>query len=236
MFERYQRQIAFDALGEAGQRALQRGSALVVGCGGLGCAVVSGLARAGVGRVVVIDSDRVETSNLHRQILYDEEDLTRLKAEVAGEKLRRINSSVTIDSRSLRITAANVDELLAEVELVVDATDNMESRYLINEACVRRQRPWIYGGVTGAQGMLMNILPGQGPCFRCLFEPGPAIPAGPVFGPVPPVLGFMQAVEACKILAGADPLRQLLCFDLWRQQWDAIEVRRDPRCATCAAP
>ncbi len=240
MDERYCRQTAFESLGRRGQARLRDSSVLVAGCGGLGAASANALVRAGVGRVRIVDRDVVETSNLHRQILYDEADVASglPKAEIAAAKLRRVDSNAQVECRALEILADNIEELVADVDLVVDGTDNMATRYLINEACVRRGTPWVYAGIQGATGMTLNILPGEGPCFRCLFPtaegPRPGAGAPPVLGPTPAVAAGIQAMEAIKILAGAEPSRSLLSFDLWAGYWQAIEVARDPECPTCA--
>jgi adenylyltransferase/sulfurtransferase len=239
MDERFSRQIAFKALGEQGQARLRDSSVLVAGCGGLGAASANALVRAGVGRVRIADRDVVEESNLHRQILYDEEDAasSEHKVEIAARKLRRVYSDAQIESRALEISAANIEELIAGVDLVVDGTDNMSTRYLINEACVRSGTPWVYAGIHGATGMTMNILPGEGPCLSCLFpdseERRSALRGAPVLGPTPAVAASIQAMEAIKILAGAEPSRALLSFDLWAGHWQVIQVARDADCPTC---
>lgn len=239
MDERFCRQVAFPGLGEPGQRRLRESAVLVAGCGGLGAASANALVRAGVGRVRIADRDVVETSNLHRQVLYDEEDVRSgdPKVEIAARKLRRVDSDAQIESRALEISSANIEELIRDVDLVVDGTDNMETRYLINDACVESGTPWIYAGIHGATGMTLNIFPGEGPCLRCLF-PAPesrreARRGAPVLGPTPAVASAIQAIEAIKILCGAEPRRDLLSFDLWSGQWHCIEVVRDAACPTC---
>jgi len=239
MDERFSRQIAFAPLGTDGQERLRKSAVLVAGCGGLGAAAASALVRAGVGRVRIADRDVVERSNLHRQILYDEEDVAsgEPKVEVAARKLRRVDSAAQVESRAVEISASNIDELMADVDLVMDGTDNMATRYLINDACVRRGTPWIYAGVQGATGMLLPILPGRGPCLRCLFaasgDPLEAPRVPPVLGPTPAVAASIQAIEAIKILSGAEPSPVLLSFDLWNGDWQVIQVVRDADCPTC---
>ncbi len=239
MMDRYRRQIAFSPFGEAGQRSLARARVLVVGCGGLGAAACSALVRAGVGGLRVVDPDRVELDNLHRQILYDERDIGSPKVDVARGKLQAINSDVSVEAHAVELSEGNVEEMLREVSLVIDATDNLRSRYLINDACLGHALPWIYGGVDGATGMTMTVLPRQGPCFCCLFprssdeEPLVAATGGAVLGPVPAIVAAIQAIEACKVLAGASSPPALLRFDLWEQSWQRIVACRDERCAAC---
>lgn len=239
MTDRYQRQTAFAPFGEAGQRALSDARVLVVGCGGLGAAACMFLARAGVGALRVVDPDRVACSNLHRQVLFDEADLGAPKVEVARRKLLAISAGLAIEARVASFGEKDADELLRDVSLVIDGTDNLAARYAINDACLRRDLPWIYGGVEGATGMTLTVLPGQGPCFACLFpraggDPPPAAPAGrPVLGPVPAIVAGMQVVQACRVLAGDGTPPALLQVDLWEQRWQRVVVARDPACGSC---
>ncbi len=175
MDARYAKQVLLKELGSAGQQKLAAAAALVVGCGALGSVQSQLLVRAGVGRVRIVDRDVPDLENLHRQILFDEDDVAARwpKADVAGRKLPKANSTVAVETRVMEVTAANIDGLVADVDLVLDATDNFEARYLINDACVRHHKPWIYGGVIATAGMTMTIVPGRGPCLRCLLPEPP---------------------------------------------------------------
>ena len=240
--ERYSRQILFDKIGEAGQEKLAGGSALVVGCGALGAAVASLLVRAGVGTVRLVDRDVVEASNLHRQILFDEADAAaRLpKAEAAARKLRAMNRACRIEAHVADVTPRNVERLVAGMSVVVDGLDNFEARYLINDACVSASIPWVYGGVLGSVGVTMTVLPGDGPCLRCVF-PGPPAPGTlpacdtqGVIGPAPVAIGALEAVEACKILLGSgDARRELAYLDVWEGSLRTVRVTRSASCPAC---
>src|SRR6266566_1595557 len=171
VLDRYVRQMRYAPLGEEGQRRLMAGRALVCGCGALGSMIAALLARAGVGKLRIVDRDFLELNNLQRQMLYDEADVAAglPKAIAAAEHLRRINSAIEIEPVVADVTAANVLELCRDVDVVVDGTDNFETRFLVNEAALKLGLPWVYGGAVGASGQTMTILPGETPCLRCLI-------------------------------------------------------------------
>ncbi|MBU0926403.1 MAG: ThiF family adenylyltransferase [Spirochaetes bacterium] len=238
---RYQRQLAFSGIGPAGQERLARARATVIGVGALGTAIANSLARAGFGFIRLVDPDRVEESNLQRQMLFDEDDAAAgvLKAEAAAARLQRVNSGVSIEPIAARADASNIDALVGDVDVTLDGTDNFEARYLVNDACARLGRPWVYGGVLADSGVSMNIVPG-GPCLRCLIpEPPPAgsfatpETAG-VLNQITAIIGSIEAVEAMKIVLGSpDVRRSLLSISLWDAQFNAIDVQRNPECPTC---
>lgn len=240
---RYARQALLPEIGKAGQERLGAGSVLVVGCGALGSAAAAFLVRAGVGRVVVADRDIVEIHNLHRQLLYDEEDVANAmpKAEAAARRLRRINSSIEIEPRLIDVAPRNVEDLIRDVDVVLDGTDNVETRYLLNDACLEHNRRWVYGGAVGTSGMTLNILPGDGPCLRCIFpEPPPpaSLPtcdtAG-VLNTLPALVASLQAGEVQKLLIGSDALsRDLVVVDPWHGSFQRIGVKRSADCPACA--
>jgi adenylyltransferase/sulfurtransferase len=238
---RYVRQSLLSELGQAGQRALGQGSVMVLGCGALGAMAANALARAGVGRILVVDRDVVELNNLHRQVLYDEDDVAAglPKAEAAANRLRRINSEIQVQGRALDVNPRNVEQLVQEVSLVVDGSDNFETRYLLNDACVKQGKPWIYCGVIGVSGLLMNVLPGRGPCLRCLFPQMPPVGSLPtcetrgVLGTVPMTLASIQATEAIKLLVGKQPLEGLLSVNLWDSSYRTITVLPAQECPAC---
>jgi adenylyltransferase/sulfurtransferase len=240
---RYTRQVIFAGIGEEGQRRLLKARAVVVGCGALGTAIANHLARAGVGELAVVDRDAIELHNLHRQSLFDEEDVRRglSKAAAAGEKLRRINSGIRVEAQVMDVRRNNIESLIAGADVVLDGTDNFATRYLINDACLKHRIPWIYGGILGASGMTMTILPGRTPCLRCLFaEPPPpgAVPncadAGTV-GPAVAAIGSLQAAEAMKLITGQGKLNEgLITVDLWENRFTTLAVpERTPGCPAC---
>lgn len=239
---RYQRHLAFDRIGAEGQRRLARGSVLVAGCGALGGAAAVLLVRAGVGAVRLADADVVEPSNLPRQILYDEADVGTGVPKVlrAAERLRAANSACRIDPRAERIDAKSIDRLLDGIDVVVDGLDNFATRYVVNDACVRRGIPWVYGGVVGASGVTLTVRPGRGPCLRCVFPEAPPEDAVPtcqshgVVAPAPVAVAALETVEALKLLLGRDDVRpDLLSLDLWDGTFRAVRVARAPGCPAC---
>jgi molybdopterin/thiamine biosynthesis adenylyltransferase len=241
MNQRYAKQILLKDLGAEGQQKLAGASVLIVGCGALGSVQSQLLVRAGVGRVRIVDRDVPEIGNLHRQILFDEDDVQARspKADVAARRLARVNSSVILDARVMEVTAGNIDALVSDMDLVLDATDNFETRYLINDACVRSRKPWIYGGVIATSGMSMTIVPGRGPCLRCLFpeppEPGtvPTIRTEGVLATAPVTVAALEVTEAIKLLCGAQPREGLLMLDVWTGSFQSVPVLRDENCPAC---
>lgn len=245
--QRYARQRIFAPIGVGGQVRLAQAQVAIVGCGALGTHLADMLARAGVGRLILIDRDIVEWSNLQRQILFDEADAREgtPKALAAAARLRQVNSAIAIEARVLDLDAEAARELVAEVGLVLDGSDAFETRYLINDACVEAGVPWIYSAVVGAEAMTMNChAPLEGgertPCLRCLW-PDPAPPGtaatcdtvGVLNGAVSVVTG-MAATEALKLLLGSPQLsRELRSVDLWDGVFDGITLARDPACPTC---
>ncbi|HXY09717.1 MAG TPA: ThiF family adenylyltransferase [Terriglobales bacterium] len=241
--ERYSRQILFAGIGPEGQRKLGSASAAVVGCGATGSALVSLLARAGVGRMRIIDRDYVEASNLQRQSLFDEADASELlpKAVAAARKISAFNSAIVIEPQVADLTPANIDTLLEEVPLILDGTDNFETRYLINDFAVKHSRTWIYTAAVGSYGVTMNIVPGETACLACLFPDPPqgmveTCENAGIVNSAAHLSASLAATEAIKILVGErrQLRRTLLSFDVWSNQ--RAEVRADrPRlgCRAC---
>ncbi len=242
---RYARQMRYPALGEAGQRRLAAARVLICGCGALGSVAADILARAGVGRLRIVDRDFLETSNLQRQVLFDEADVAANLPKViaAAEKLRRINRDIEIEPVVADVTAGNVLELYREIDLIVDGTDNFETRYLLNEAALRLEIPWVYGGAIGATGQTMTILPGETACFRCIMPepppPGstPTCDTAGILAPASHVVASLQACEAIKILSGnrAAINRRLAVIDLWDNSVRhlGLDRLRETGCPTC---
>lgn len=241
MRARFVRQTVLPQVGEAGQTRLLGKKVLVAGCGALGTHTAEALLRAGVQHLVLVDRDVVEEHNLHRVSLFTPGDVGRPKAEAAAEKLRSIDPQARIDVRVAHLDGALAEELVPQVDLVVDGLDNLETRYVVNEACVKHERPWVYTAVLATYGMIMGIWPGRGPCLRCLFPnpPGPGtIPtcaeAG-ILGPVPGALASIQAATALRLLLEGPtaPVGTLLYLDLWGLRAQSVEVKRNPSCPTC---
>jgi adenylyltransferase/sulfurtransferase len=223
--DRYSRQIRFPQLGEAGQRALNKSRVTLCGCGALGTVLANHLARAGVGSIRIVDRDFIETHNLQRQILFDEDDVARNlpKAEAAARKLRTINSAIDVEPVVTDIDHTNILQLVGDADVILDGTDNFETRYLINDAAVKLEKPWIYGGVIGSEGQTMTIIPGKTPCLRCVIESAPPPGMSPtcetagVLGPAVAVIASFEAIEAIKLLSGASNAlnTQLIMVDVW---------------------
>ena len=242
MADRYSRQTLFAPIGSAGQAQLRQARVAILGCGALGTGLANHLCRAGVGRLLIADRDYIELNNLQRQILFDEEDIARHlpKAVAAVQRLGKVNSEVQLEPLVEDVNAEGIESLVREVDLVLDATDNFETRYLLNDACVKHQRPWIYSGVIASYGVTMNILPGETPCLRCVFPemplPGTSATcdtAGVLNGIVAAITG-VAATEALKILLKSEKVsRDLFWMDLWENTSERIALPRDPRCPTC---
>jgi molybdopterin-synthase adenylyltransferase len=243
---RYIRQVRFPPLGEDGQRRLMRARALLCGCGALGSAIANTLVRAGVGTLRIVDRDFVELSNLQRQVLFDEADARAglPKAIAAAEKLRQVNSTVSIEPIVADIEPRNIERFCANVDVILDGTDNFETRFLLNDAAVKLRLPWIYGGCVGAEGQTMTIVPGETLCLRCLMPECPAPGSEPtcdvagILGPIVGLIASIEAVEAIKLLSGSRDAvsHNLTVVELWQNCVRQIDVRglRDRTdCATC---
>ncbi len=231
---RYDRQLKF--LGVEAQLKLKRSKVLVVGAGGLGSAILYYLVAAGVGEVYVVDSERIELSNLNRQILYTTNDIGRFKVDVLKERLSSLNPNVNIVVYRRRFDRSLAEELIPRVDLVIDALDNWETRFLLNEYCVKYLKPLIHAGVREAYGQLLVIVPGKGPCLRCLFPKMPREERDiPVVGAIVGILGSLQVMEAIKLLTGyGEPsIGKLILVDGKRGSFEAIRVRRNPECPVC---
>jgi len=244
--ERYVRQMRFTPLGEQGQQRLSAARVLVCGCGALGSVLANTLARAGVGFLRLVDRDVLETSNLQRQVLYDEADVAAglPKAVAAQNKLQRINSQIQVESIVADVDHRNIRRLADDVDLLLDGTDNFETRFLLNDAAVALEMPWIYGGCIGAEGQTMTILPGETACLTCLMQdvppPGttPTCDTAGILGPAVNVVASLQAVEALKILSGHREAvsRQLTVFEIWDNRIRQISLERlreQVDCRTC---
>jgi len=241
---RYIRQTAFVGVGEAGQQILGKSRVAIVGVGALGTVSANCLARAGIGFLRLIDKDHVERINLHRQILYTEDDAAQCvpKAIAACSFLAQANSDIQLEPVVTELNAANAEHYFADVDLVLDAVDNWQTRFLINEVCRRQSRPWIYCAVMASQGMTMNFLPGDQPCLQCVVpvqaiaNVQPTIATEGVLNMTTGTIAAFQAGEAIKILLGSPQIRQGLFFaDFWNNKFKTVPFVRDANCSVCAA-
>jgi adenylyltransferase/sulfurtransferase len=240
---RYSRQVLFSGIGAEGQKKLAAGHVAIVGCGATGAAVAGLLARAGVGTLTLIDRDYVEWSNLQRQVLFDEEDAAGAlpKAEAARRKIARCNSEVQVQAHVTDLTPENIHALLRPAQLVLDATDNFETRYLLNDYAMEQGKPWIYTGAVGPYAITLNVLPGETACLACIF---PAPPTGVtetcdtvgILNPAVNLAASLESMEAIKFLVGArnQMRRTLLAHDLWSNERSEIDASHPrPGCMAC---
>lgn len=238
---RYSRQLLLAEVGARGQAALGAARVVVVGAGGLGAPVLTYLAAAGVGTLVVVDGDAVDASNLHRQVLFTGADVGRPKPEAAAPRLAELAPWTSIEPVAERLTPGNAARLLAGATVAIDATDNFAARYLLNDACRLAGVPFVHGGLTRFGGLVTTFAPG-GPCYRCFFPHPPETGRIPgcgeegVLGPAVGVVGSLQALEAVKLIVGAEKdalIGRLLVLDLWRPTFEQVALPRDPACALC---
>jgi adenylyltransferase/sulfurtransferase len=237
----YQRQLLLPEVGLAGQRALKQARVLVIGAGGLGSPVLLYLAAAGIGTLGIVEHDQVDRSNLHRQILFDVDGIGQPKAERARHRLQRLNPHVRVNVHACKLEADNARALVRDYDVVVDATDNFRARYLINEACVREGKPNVSASILRFEGQMSVFVPGQGPCYRCLYPEAPPAHLAPscaeagVLGALPGAIGTLQAVEAIKLAMGLPSalVGKLLTFDAMTMDFRTLELARDAACPVC---
>jgi len=237
---RYQRHLALTEIGVAGQEKLKAARVLVVGAGGLGSPAALYLAAAGCGTLGLLDCDRVELSNLQRQVLFDSSGIARSKAEAGRERLASLNPEIRVLAHALELKAANVCAVFEDYDLVLDGTDRLSTRYLVNDACVILGLPLVSAAIHRFEGQVMTYVPGGGPCYRCVFPQAPeggvanCAQAG-VLGVLPGVLGTLQATEAIKLITGVgEPLTgRLLTYDALEMRFHEFRVARRPDCAVC---
>lgn len=240
---RYGRQILLPEVGIAGQERLRAGRVLVVGAGGLGSPAALYLAAAGVGTLGILDSDRVELSNLHRQLLHRSEDVDRQKTVSASETIGALNPHVTVRQHDERLSAQNAERIFRNYDLVIDGSDNYPTRYAVNDACARLDLPWVYASVERFSGQISFFPGAAGPCYRCLYpeapQPGSTASCDEigVLGVLPGILGTLQASEALKWMLGVgEPLTgKLVTFDIRTVQMRTVSYDRNPECAVCGA-
>ncbi|MGA9098348.1 MAG: HesA/MoeB/ThiF family protein [Methanotrichaceae archaeon] len=230
---RYDRQIKL--LGIDSQEKLKDAKVFIAGAGGLGSPISVYLAAAGIGRIVLVDNDVVELSNLNRQILYWEKDVGKSKALSAEEKLREMNSDINIEAIPETLDEHNASSLVGDADLIIDAMDNFDTRYLLNKTALAKNIPFIHGAIYGFHGQATTVLPGKTACLRCIFARAPPRAAFPVVGVTPGVIGLIQATEAIKYLTGMGELlaNKLLIWDGLKPSMETIDVKRDQACIDC---
>lgn len=237
--DRYSRQILLKNIRKKGQEKLKNSSAAVIGCGALGTTIANNLVRAGIGYIRVVDRDIVELNNLQRQNLFDEDDVGASKAGVIVKKLRKINSEIKIEPIADDVYYKNVENIIKNMDVILDGTDNMLVRFLINDACVKNDIPWIYGGAIETYGITMNIIPHKTPCFRCLIQDIPEAGSLPtcetvgVLNSIPSIIGSIQSTEALKILLRKDINKGLLTYDVWSHNFNNIKIKKRNDCKCC---
>jgi molybdopterin-synthase adenylyltransferase len=241
--ERYSRQMLFAPLGAEGQERLLASSAVVVGCGAIGAAAATLLVRAGVGRVRVVDRDFVDASNLQRQVLFDEADAREAipKAVAAERKLSGLNSGVAVEGIVADVDSSNTEQLLADFDLILDGTDNFETRWLVNDFAVSAAKPWIYAAAVASYGLTMTIRPSVNACLACLLddEAGRGLQETcdtvGVLGPIVNLIASLEVAEALKLLAGREAAlhNRLVSCDVWTGRFQSIQVARNPQCRAC---
>jgi len=245
-FARYARQMLVAGVGREGQQKLLASRVLLVGCGALGTVLADTLVRAGVGLLRICDRDFIELNNLQRQVLFDEQDVAAQlpKAVAAANKLGRINSEISLDPRVVDVNHANIEQLAEGMDLLLDGTDNFETRYLINDLAVKTNRPWVYGAAVGVTGLCLTIIPGNTPCLRCVFESAPPPEMNPtcdtagVLAMTVNLVAALQAVEAIKLLTGQrDQInRKLMNINAWTPRIIGLDVQAasdDNPCPCC---
>jgi adenylyltransferase/sulfurtransferase len=226
--------VRFAGVGEEGQRRLLKSRVSLVGCGALGTVLANALVRSGVGNLRLIDRDFIEPNNLQRQVLFDEDDIAANlpKAEAAARKLRRINSGVTVEPVVVDVDRTNILDLAGDADVILDGSDNFEIRYIINDAAVKLNKPWVYGGCIGSYGQSMTIIPGETPCLRCVFEAAPnpgeagTCETAGVLSPIVNIVASFQAAEAIKLLVGQREAinRELIYVDVWDNTTRRIKI------------
>jgi molybdopterin/thiamine biosynthesis adenylyltransferase len=235
--ERYDRQIMIGEIGQKGQEKLKRARVVIAGAGGLGSPIAIYLTAAGIGMIRIIDHDQVALSNLNRQILHWEEDIGRKKVDSAKEKLRNLNSAAEIETIGETITEDNVSQLVDGCDAIVDAMDNLPTRYVLNRCAIKKKIPFFHGAVKGFEGRVMTILPGETACLRCMYRGPVPQEKFPVIGVAPAVIGCIQATEVIKYLLGIGKLLtdRLLIYDGLNVTFNEFIVKRNPGCDHCGS-
>jgi molybdopterin/thiamine biosynthesis adenylyltransferase len=235
--ERYNRQMLISDLGSEGQRKLKASKVVVAGIGGLGCLSSLYLAAAGVGKIILVDKGKFELSDLNRQVLCWQRDIGRFKAKVAKEKLEALNPEIQVEALVAEITKDSAYDVIGGVDVVVDGLDNWRTRFVLNDYCVMQGIPFVHAGVSALHGQMITIVPGEGPCLRCVFpkEP-PEVEKIPVLGATPALLAALQVIDVIKLITGlGKPLvGRMLFFNGKEMEFETVEMKRSPKCPICS--
>jgi adenylyltransferase/sulfurtransferase len=233
--ERYDRQIMIRGFGQEGQGRLRQAKVFIAGAGGLGSPVATYLTAAGVGMIRIVDQDRVELNNLNRQVLHWQGDIGKRKVDSATQKLRKLNQEVKIEAIGEMITEANISQLVAGFDLIVDAVDNLPTRYILNKVALEKNIPFFHGAVYGFEGRVMTVIPGETACLRCVYRGVIPEEKFPVIGVTPAVIGCIQATEVIKYIVGIGQLltNRLLVYDGLNMRFTEFRLKRDPNCEHC---
>ena len=240
-WEGYSRHIILQAVGVKGQKKLLNASVLIIGAGGLGAPAALYLAAAGVGTIGIVDADEVDLSNLQRQVIHTTNDVGKAKVKSAAETMEAINPDVTVKTYRTFVDSTNIMDLIKDYDFIIDGTDNFPAKFLINDACVMAGKPFSHAGIIRFKGQLMTYVPGEGPCYRCVFKNPPPKDAVPtckqagVIGAMGGVIGSLQAMEAIKYIIGKGELLtgKLLTYDALKMEFHTIKLPKDHHCAVC---
>lgn len=240
--ERYTKHILIKTIGKKGQNIISNSKIVIIGCGALGCVISNNLVRAGIGTIKIIDRDFVELNNIHRQILFNEKDAQNKlpKVVAAANKLSEINSDINILYDMQDVNSDNIESIIENYDIILDATDNMETRFIINDVSIKMNIPWIYGGVVHTIGMSMNIIPNKTPCFRCIMESLPTpgsidtCDSSGILNTLPVIIGSIQSTEAIKILVDLNNInKDMIYIDAWKNSFSKFNIEKNSNCICC---
>jgi len=232
--DRYRRQTLVKLFDQKNQETLASKHALIIGAGGLGSNSANLLVRMGIGSIDIVDNDVIDITNLHRTTVYSEQDIGKSKALILGKRLQEINSEVRVKGINQKVTKENIGSLIHHAHVIVDGTDSLPLRCLINETSIRHHVPWVYAGVYETIGMVMGILPGKTSCFQCISQtiPDISVHETPVLGSLPTIIASIQCNETIKLLL-EQPLAGLIIYDVWKQCFEKLTIKRNPHCLIC---